>query len=169
MDFFAGTRIMFTAELSVSDLFPKTVHGGHAIERIRRCCKLFLASHFSILSEQKFLGKVSLTKTCQESPLLNRHCFCFVGINKRVIIHLAWPWPTLGMDILLVWRLHAGTRVSLWSVQARRLKSAATRALGVLGEMNHRGWSAHSIALACPHRSLEGLLFATKKTCLRKS
>ena len=55
------------------------------------------------------------------------------------------------------------------SVQARRLNSAATRALGVLGGINRRRWSARSIALACPCRSLEGLLFATQKTCLRKS
>jgi hypothetical protein len=55
------------------------------------------------------------------------------------------------------------------SVQARRLNSAATRASGVLGGINHRQWSVRSIALACPCRSLEGLLFATQKTCLRKS
>jgi hypothetical protein len=55
------------------------------------------------------------------------------------------------------------------SVQARSLNSAATCALGVLGEINHRQWSVHSVALACPRRSLEGLLFATQKTCLRKS
>ncbi len=30
MDFFACTRIAFTAELSILDLFLKTVHGGHA-------------------------------------------------------------------------------------------------------------------------------------------
>ena len=66
MDFFACTRIAFTAELSVSDLFLKTVHGGHASERVRRRCELFLASHFSTLLKQKFLKKGSLTKTCQE-------------------------------------------------------------------------------------------------------
>ena len=55
------------------------------------------------------------------------------------------------------------------SVQAHGLNSAATPALGVLGGINCQRWSAHSIALACPRRSLEGLLFATQKTCLRKS
>ncbi len=66
MDFFAQTRIRFTAELSVSDLFLKTVHGGHASERVRRRCELSLASHFSTSWEQKFLEKGSLTKTCHE-------------------------------------------------------------------------------------------------------
>jgi hypothetical protein len=70
MDFFARMQITFTAELSVLDLFLKTVHGGHASERVRRRCELFLASHFSTLPEQKFLQKFlekgSLTKTCQE-------------------------------------------------------------------------------------------------------
>ncbi len=39
-----------------------------------------------------------------------------------------------------------------WSVQARRLNSACQQ------------WSRRSIALACPRRSLEGLLFMTQKT-----
>ncbi len=56
-----------------------------------------------------------------------------------------------------------------WSVQARRPNSAATRASGVLGGIHCRRWSACSVALACPRRSLEGLLFATQKTCSRKS
>jgi hypothetical protein len=55
------------------------------------------------------------------------------------------------------------------SVQACRLNSAANRASGVLGGFNCRRWSVRSVALACPRRSLEGLLFATQKTCLRKS
>ena len=55
------------------------------------------------------------------------------------------------------------------SVQTRRLNSAATRTLGALEGINRRQWLARSIALACPRRSLEGLLFATQKTCLRKS
>ncbi len=54
-------------------------------------------------------------------------------------------------------------------VQACRLKSAAPRALGVLGGINCQRWSVCSVALACPRRSLEGLLLATQKTCLRKS
>jgi hypothetical protein len=66
MDLFARTRIAFTAELSVSDLFLRTVHGGHASEHVRRRCELFLASHFSTSWEQKFLKKGSLTKTCHE-------------------------------------------------------------------------------------------------------
>ncbi len=66
MDFFARTRITFTAELPVLDLFLNTVHGGHASERVRRRCKLFLASHFSTSWEQQFLEKGSLTKTCHE-------------------------------------------------------------------------------------------------------
>ncbi len=66
MDFFAQARDTDKAELSVSDLFLKTVNERHASERVRRRCKLFLASHFSTLSEQKFLEKGSLTKTCQE-------------------------------------------------------------------------------------------------------
>jgi hypothetical protein len=66
MDFFAQTHITLTAEMSVLDLFLKTVHGGHASERVRRRCKLNLASHFSTLPERKFLKKGSLTKTCQE-------------------------------------------------------------------------------------------------------
>jgi hypothetical protein len=56
-----------------------------------------------------------------------------------------------------------------WSVQARTLNSAATCASGVLGGITRQRWLAHSFALACPRRSLEGLLFATQKTCLRKS
>jgi hypothetical protein len=56
-----------------------------------------------------------------------------------------------------------------WSVQARRLNSAATCALGVLGGINRWQWSAHSIVLDCPCWSLEGLLFVTQNTCLRKS
>jgi hypothetical protein len=66
MDFVARMGITLTAELSVSDLFLKTVHGGHASERVHRRCKLFLASHFSTLLDQKFLEKGNLTKTCQE-------------------------------------------------------------------------------------------------------
>ncbi len=48
------------------------------------------------------------------------------------------------------------------SVQARRLNSAATRALGVLGGTDRRQWSARSVALACPRRSLEGLRLQLK-------
>ncbi len=55
------------------------------------------------------------------------------------------------------------------SVQARRLNSTVTCALGVLGGINRQRWLARSVALACPCSSLEGLLFATQKTCLRKS
>ncbi len=50
-----------------------------------------------------------------------------------------------------------------WSVQARRLNSAATCTLGVLGGINHRWCSARSVVLACPCWSLEGLLFRTQK------
>ena len=47
-------------------IFLKTVHRVHASECIPRRCDLFLASHFSILLEQKFLKKGNLTKTCQK-------------------------------------------------------------------------------------------------------
>ena len=80
-----------------------------------------------------------------------------------------------GLSRLLVW-------ASFWcgacarapgyrsrSVQARRLSSAATPALGVLGGINCQQWSACSVALTCQHRSLKGWLCATQKTCLRKS
>ena len=62
MDFFAPTRITLTLELSVLDVFLKTVHGGHASDRIRIPCKLSLASHFSTLLEQKFLKKTVLPR-----------------------------------------------------------------------------------------------------------
>ena len=55
------------------------------------------------------------------------------------------------------------------SVQACRLNSDATCASGALGGINRQRWLARSVALACPRRSLEGLLFVTQKTCLRKS
>jgi hypothetical protein len=73
-----------------------------------------------------------------------------------------------GLGQCLVWALfwrgtcvHAPGYCSR-SVQARRLNSAATRALGVLGGINCRRWSARSVALACPSRSLEGSLFVTQ-------
>ena len=40
------------------------------------------------------------------------------------------------------------------SVQAHTLNSAATRTSGVLGGINPQQWSARSVALACPRRSL---------------
>ena len=66
MAFFACTRIAFTAELSVSDLFLKTVHGGHGSEWVRRHCELFLAFPFLNFVGTKF-EKGSLTKTCHDS------------------------------------------------------------------------------------------------------
>ncbi len=64
-------------------------------------------------------------------------------------------------------RAHQG--IALGVYKFGRLNSAATRALGVLGGINCRQCLARSVALACPRRSLEGLLFVTQKTCLRKS
>ncbi len=75
-------------------------------------------------------------------------------------------WPTLDMGILLAARAPG---YCSRSVQTRRLNSAATHALGGLGGINHRQWLARSVALACPCRYPEGLLFATQKSCLRKS
>jgi hypothetical protein len=72
MDFFARVHITLTAELSVLELFLKLstedmlVRASVDAERNHASCKLFLASHFSILSERKFLKKGSLTKTCRE-------------------------------------------------------------------------------------------------------
>jgi hypothetical protein len=94
MDFFARTHIAFAAELSVSDQFLKTVHGGHASERVHRRCELFLASHFSILWERKFLEKGSLTKTCHEfvtrstkelMVLTSLSSSCFASFSSLVV------------------------------------------------------------------------------------
>jgi hypothetical protein len=88
MDFFARTRIAFTAELSVLDLFLKTVHGGHASERARRRCELFLNSHFSTLWEQKFLKKGSLTKTCHE--YVTRSLLWVAGFSFGLLALACW-------------------------------------------------------------------------------
>jgi hypothetical protein len=97
MDFFARTRIAFTAELSVLDLFLRTVHGGYASERVCKRCELFLTSHFSTSWEQKFLKKGSLTKTCHEYvthstkelmvlTLLSNSCFGFVSGSTLLLL-----------------------------------------------------------------------------------
>ncbi len=180
-------HITFTAELSVLDLFLKTVHGGHANERILRHCELFLASHFSILSEQKFLEKGSLTKTCQEYVTQSQLWLAgfqlqlasfslLVGAASALLASASAPSSIRrGLSRCSIWAFfwRGACAHAPWyrsrSVRARTLNSAATRASGVLGGTNHQQWSARSIVLACPRRSLEGLLFATQKTCLRKN
>ena len=151
------------------DLFLKTVHRGHASERVHRRCKLFLASHFSTLSEQKLLEKGSLTKT-------TKRVSDSIGAASALLASASAPSSIRrGLGRRLVWASFwhgACTRAPGYpsrSVQARRLNSAATHALGVLGGINRQQWSARSVALACPRMSLEGLLFATQKACLRKS
>jgi hypothetical protein len=75
------------------DLFLKTVHGGHASERVRRHCELFLASHFSTSWEQ-ILRKAVLPRhaTTPSFGLLDFsfgllalacgcRCFCFVSVS----------------------------------------------------------------------------------------
>jgi hypothetical protein len=131
-------HITFTAKTSILDLFLKTVHRGHASESNRRPCKIFLASHFSTSSEQKFLKKGSLTKTCRESVTQLALLLALLasasasssirrGLGRRLV------WASF-------WR-GACTRTPgycSWSVQARRLNSPATRDLEVLGGINCR-------------------------------
>ncbi len=115
------------AELSIFSLFLKTVHRGHASESDRRRCKLFLASHFSTSSEQKFLEKSSL-------PRHGKRVSDSIGAAYALLASASAPSSIrLGLSRRLVW-------ASFWcgtcacapgyrsrSVQARRLNSDATR------------------------------------------
>ncbi len=62
MDFFVRTRITFTAELSVLDLFLKTVHGGHASERVRDATNYFLLPISQLRGNESFSRKAVLPR-----------------------------------------------------------------------------------------------------------
>ena len=181
-DSFAWMHIMFTAELSVLDLFLKTVHWGHTSESVRRCRELFLASHFSTLWNESFLRKAVLPRHAESTwlnpsfSLLDFSFSLLVGAASVLLASACVPSSSRrGLGRRSVWE-------SFWheacarapgfrsqSVQSQRLNSAATSALGVLWGINCRQWLARSVVLACPCWSLEGLLLATQKSCLRKS
>ena len=169
MDFFAWMHIAFTVELSSPDLFLKTVHRVHANERIPRRCDLFL------LPISQFCRNVSFSR----KAILPRHAkqdSGTIGAASTLLATASTPSSIrrdLGRCLVCAsfWCgacTHASGFCSR-SVQASRLNPSATRALGVLWGINHQQWSVRSVALACPHRSLEDLLFATQKTCLRES
>ena len=175
MNSFAQTYITFTVELSILDLFLKTVHWGHASESTRRrwekSCFLRVISCFPFLNFVK--TKVSWERQSYKDMLRVRD---YVGAASALLASACVPsYSQCGLGRCSIW-------ASFWrgacvralgyrsrSVQARGLNSAATRASGVLGGINHWQWLARSVMLACPCWPLEGLLFATQKTCLRKS
>ena len=153
-------------------------------ERTHVSHKLFLASHFSTLPKWKFLEKGSLTKTCREfvTPLALLLGYClprvrdFVGAASALLASACVPSSSQrGFGRRSVWAFFwhgACARIPgycSWSVQTRGLNSVATCASGVLGGIIRQRWLAHRVVIACPCWSLEGLLFATQKSCLRKS
>ena len=149
--------------MSVLDLFLKLFTEDMLLRATIDAASYFLLPISQLLRKESFLRKAVLTRHAK-SQWLNRHRFCFVSISKLTIIQRTWRWPMLGLGILLVRHLHAcAPGYCSWSVQARRLNSVATCALGVLGGINCRQWSARSNALAFPLWPLEGLLFAAQK------
>ena len=161
MDFFACTRIAFTAELSVSDLFLKTVHGGHGSECIRRRCELFLASHFSTSWERNSRKAVLPRHATTPSFGLLDFCFGLLPSSSLVLAASALLASASAPSSVRRGLGRRSIRAPFWrgacarapgyssrSVGARTLNSAATCALGVPRLINRRRRSSRSVALA---------------------
>ena len=139
MDFFARTHTMFTAELSVLNLFLNTVHWGHASERVRRRWeKSYFLQVISCFPFLNFVGtKVSQERQSYKDMPRVRDS---IGAASALLASVCVPSSIqCGLGRHLVWAsFWCGTRTGSpgycsWSVQACRLDSAATRASGVLG------------------------------------
>ena len=97
------------------------------------------ASYFFLsiyqLSEQKFLEKGSLTKTCRES-VTQLALLLLVSISKHTIIQPMWPWPTLILGIFLAWHLRTHQGIALGVYKPICSTLALLTLLGSLGELS---------------------------------
>ena len=163
MDFFAQTCITFTAELSLLDITPSKL----STEDMLVSASIDATSYF-LLS----ISQLCRNESFSRKAVLQRHAKIVsdsISAASALLASASVPSSVrCGLGRCSVW-------ASFWrglcarapgycsrSVRARRLNSATTRALGVLGRINCRQWSTGSVALACPHRSLEGLVRDSK-------
>ncbi len=108
------------------------------------------------------LRKAVLEETCLAWGLDLVSCFCLVRARKLTINQLMQPPPTTRLGSLLVWRSCVCTRGSLLESLGSWAQLQCKLHFGVFDKIFHRWWSGSSNALACPWRSLEGLLTATQ-------
>ncbi len=135
---------------------------------------MFLTNYFLLPISQlcwnvSFLRKAVLPRHAKSS-WLHWCCFYFVSVSIGATIQPTWPRLMLSLGILFGAALapaHQGIALGVSKPVGSTLPLLALR--GYLGELNCQRWAACSIVLACPCWSLEGLLFVTQKTCLRKS
>ncbi len=103
-----------------------------------------------------------LEETCLDWGLDLASCFCLVRASKLTINQQTWPSPTIRLGSLLTWYLCGCTRGLLLKSLGLWVQLHCKLHFKVLRKNFCRCWSAPSDALACPWRSLGGLLTAAQ-------